>query len=116
VSLTLHPHPQAVASARRFVVSVVADLLDDARRRDVELLVSEVVTNGVLHAATTMQLVICAEQEHVHVELIDHAAGEPQIRPEAGSEGGFGLRIVSQLATRWGVRHEAGAKAVWFEV
>jgi anti-sigma regulatory factor (Ser/Thr protein kinase) len=116
VSLTLHPHPQAVASARRFVGSVCAGLLDEPRHRDLELLVSEIVTNGVVHAATTMELVICGEDEHVRVELVDHGAGEPQIRSTTGSDGGFGLRIVERLALRWGVRHNRGAKAVWFEL
>jgi anti-sigma regulatory factor (Ser/Thr protein kinase) len=105
-----------VASARRFVGSVFAGLLDEPRHRDVELLVSEVVTNGVVHAATAMELVVCAEDHHVRVELIDHGAGEPEIRSTTGSDGGFGLRIVEHLALRWGVRHGRGAKAVWFEL
>ena len=116
VSVTLHPHPQAVATARRFVASVFGEQLDESRRRDLEVMVSEIVTNGVLHAATTMELVVSAYDDVVRVELVDHAVGEPAIRAETGADGGFGLRIVAAMARRWGVRHEIGAKAVWFEV
>jgi anti-sigma regulatory factor (Ser/Thr protein kinase) len=116
VSVTLHPHPQAVATARRFVVSVLASHLDEARLNDVEVIVSEVVTNGVMHAATTMELVVELRDDVAHVELVDSAPGEPLIRPETGADGGFGLRIVSAMARRWGVRHEDDSKAVWFEI
>jgi anti-sigma regulatory factor (Ser/Thr protein kinase) len=116
VSVTLHPHPHAVATARRFAASVTAHRLDDARQRDLSVLVSELVTNGVVHAATTMELIIGAIDGVVRVELVDHSGDEPHIRPETGADGGFGLRIVEAMARRWGVRHEDGAKTVWFEL
>jgi anti-sigma regulatory factor (Ser/Thr protein kinase) len=117
VSVTLHPHPRAVATARRFVTSVLADELDEARLHDLEVVVSEVVTNGVVHAATTMQLVVEIRGDVARVELIDHGPGEPAIRTSPGdADGGFGLRIVEAMARRWGVRHDVGAKAVWFEI
>ena len=116
VSVTLHPHPQAVATARRFVTSVLSDELDEARLHDLEVLVSEVVTNGVMHAATTMELAVELRDDVAHVELVDHAPGEPAIRDMAGSEGGFGLRIVAAMASRWGVHHSDDSKTVWFDI
>jgi two-component sensor histidine kinase len=95
---------------------VTADQLDDAAQRDLSVLVSEVVTNAVVHAATTRELLVGAHAGRVRVELVDHAAGEPRIRPDTGADGGFGLRIVTALARRWGVRHDNGAKTVWFEL
>jgi anti-sigma regulatory factor (Ser/Thr protein kinase) len=105
-----------VATARRFVGSVLCEQLDEARLHDVEVLVSEIVTNGVMHAATTMELVVELREGVAHIELVDHGPGEPEIRESANADGGFGLRIVAAMARRWGVRHGDGAKAVWFEV
>jgi anti-sigma regulatory factor (Ser/Thr protein kinase) len=117
VSVTLHPHPRAVATARRFVTSVLSGELDEARLHDIEVLVSEVVTNGVVHAATTMELVVELHGDVARIELVDHGPGEPAIRStEAGADGGFGLRIVEAMARRWGVRHDVDSKAVWFEI
>ena len=82
VSLTLHPHPQAVATARRFAASVTAGQLDESGQRDLGVLVSEVVTNGVVHAATTMELIVGSHDGNVRVELVDHSPGEPHIRSE----------------------------------
>lgn len=116
VSLTLHPHADAVASARRFVVSVVGELIDAQRRGDLEVLVSEVVSNGVMHAGTTMELLLSAHDDLIRVELVDHGVGEPQVSRAAGPGGGFGLRIVAGLSQRWGVEHHERGKTVWFEV
>jgi sodium/proline symporter len=115
VSLTLHPHPQAVLTARRFVTSVFAERLDDARRDDLGVLVSELVSYAVVHAATTMELVTGMRGDLVCVELIDHSDREPRTRTD-GDDSGYGLRIVAALARRWGVRHDACAKVVWFEM
>jgi anti-sigma regulatory factor (Ser/Thr protein kinase) len=116
VSVTLHPHPRAVATARRFVVSVLTGHLDQRRLDDLEVVVSEIVSNGVMHAATTMELVVELRGDYAHIELIDQAEGQPSIRPHGGAEGGFGLRIVEAMTRQWGVRHESGSKAVWFDI
>jgi two-component sensor histidine kinase len=98
------------------VVSVLSDQLDEARLHDLEVLVSEIVTNGVMHAATTMELVVELRNDVAHIELVDRDPGEPQIRPETGADGGFGLRIVAAMARQWGVRRSEDSKAVWFEI
>jgi anti-sigma regulatory factor (Ser/Thr protein kinase) len=118
VSMTLHPHAKSVASARRFVTAVLDEIVDDARRRDIELLVSELVTNGVLHAATTMELVVCVDADNgtVRVELVDEVHAAPYVRPEPGADGGFGLRIIAGLAQDWGVDQHDRGKTVWFEI
>lgn len=116
VSLTLHPHAKAVAAARRFVTSVVGELIDEQRRSDLEVLVSEVVSNGVMHAGTTMELLLSTRDDLVRVELVDHGIGEPQLSCSAGPGGGFGLRIVAGLSRRWGVDHHEHGKTVWFEI
>ncbi len=53
----------------------------------------------------------------VWVEVFDHDLRLPRIRSAgADDEGGRGLYLVDQLATRWGSRPTPGGKAVWFEV
>jgi anti-sigma regulatory factor (Ser/Thr protein kinase) len=116
VSLTLHPHPRAAASARRFVASVTEGLVDDERARDLEVMVSEIVSNGVLHAETTMELVVASYDSTIRIELVDRGPGSPQVRPEPGPTGGYGLRIVEALARRWGVDNHPAGKIVWFEL
>ncbi|GAB3206971.1 SpoIIE family protein phosphatase [Marinactinospora thermotolerans] len=53
----------------------------------------------------------------VWVEVFDHDLRLPRIRSAgADDEGGRGLYLVDQLATRWGSRPTPDGKAVWFEV
>jgi serine phosphatase RsbU (regulator of sigma subunit) len=120
------------------------------------LLVSEVVTNVVLHAAPTptprhefvlegagpgplgilgdwelspyeeafgappgkdFTLRLRRGQEAIWVEVLDSDLRLPRIRSAGESdEGGRGLYLVDQLATRWGTRPTKDGKAVWFEM
>ena len=83
------------------------------------LLVSEVVTNAVLHARTSVTLRVEQRPDLVRIEVRD---GSPvQLRIHAFSQTsatGRGLRLLDQLAHRWGVNNESpsGGKVVWFEV
>jgi len=53
----------------------------------------------------------------VWVEVFDPDLRLPRIRSAAETdEGGRGLYLVDQLATRWGSRPTKDGKAVWFEV
>ena len=116
MSLTLHPHPGAASSARRFVSSVTEGIVDERRAHDLEVLVSEIVSNGILHAGTTMELVVSTSDDVVRVELVDQDSGAPVLRKAPGPDGGYGLRIVAGLARRWGVDPHPQGKTVWFEI
>lgn len=53
----------------------------------------------------------------VWVEVFDHDLRLPRIRSAgADDEGGRGLYLVDQLASRWGSRPTPDGKAVWFEI
>jgi len=55
--------------------------------------------------------------ESIWVEVFDTDLRLPRIRTAAESdEGGRGLYLVDQLATRWGSRPTKDGKAVWFEL
>jgi anti-sigma regulatory factor (Ser/Thr protein kinase) len=91
----------------------------------VMILVSELVTNTVMHTAGSGELVISRHHEvsadgraHevLHVEVFDHGDGAPVSPPTAGPEGGCGLRIVGAMARAWGWLPHPRGKIVWFEV
>jgi len=83
------------------------------------LLTSELVTNGVRHAGTWMELVVSRTDDHtVRVAVTDRA---PEVdvhvrRSSDSAEGGRGLFLVEQLAAGWGSSVQDDAKTVWFEL
>jgi hypothetical protein len=85
---------------------------------DVAMLVSELVSNGVIHAKTEMRLTVELAGEGVRVALADDSAAMPRF---AGADlqaiSGRGLVIIDRLAERWGVeRLPQGGKVVWVEI
>lgn len=84
------------------------------------LLVSEVVTNAVLHPdpdiRATIALLAWVTTDTVHVEVRD--AGRrftPRVRDPSRIDGGYGLYLVEQEAARWGLR-PGPTTTVWFDV
>jgi anti-sigma regulatory factor (Ser/Thr protein kinase) len=107
--------PSAVPQARRFALDVLAELLPD-RAALLELMVSELVTNCVVHARSPFTLRLEASPHEVRVEVSDRAAGSVRPkRPTPHDLHGRGLQIVQKLADSWGVRpSDRGGKTVWF--
>jgi anti-sigma regulatory factor (Ser/Thr protein kinase) len=112
----------APAAARRIVEDVAATL-DPRRLDEVRLLVSELVSNCVLHAgighasAVTVNLELTESSLRVAVSNPGGAFAPPAVAgtPDEPTEGGRGLMLVDRLADRWGIDevHEA---RVWFEI
>ena len=115
--LALRPVPASAAHARLFVERTLGGwgcngLVDAAR-----LLVSELVTNAVLHARTDVDLVVRLVPRGIRIEVEDQSAAAPVVRRyEDEAMTGRGLALVDQLASRWGVEPGDGGKAVWFEL
>jgi anti-sigma regulatory factor (Ser/Thr protein kinase) len=103
--------------ARRFVRTSL--LAHDLRELvdDVELVVSELATNAIVHAETVFTVILRATGEFVVLEVRDGAQAGPVLRaPAALDINGRGIAIVQALSRDWGVNHyEAGGKAVWAE-
>jgi hypothetical protein len=114
----VHDGAGDVPRARHAVTSA---LRDDAVRTDldaVELIVTELLTNALLHGTAPVSVRACTDHDHVvRVEVNDGAADVPH-RTEAGptSETGRGLLLVSALASRWGVMPTVSGKTVWAEI
>jgi anti-sigma regulatory factor (Ser/Thr protein kinase) len=123
MSFELAGGPYAV-TASRLALAGLEDRLDPNVLFDIRLLVSELVTNCVKHAAVgpedSIVLTVDIQDHHVRVSVADQGPGfEPPQKPvseeaaEAGS--GWGLFLVDQLSDGWGVERQGGA-TVWFEL
>ncbi|GAA2348582.1 SpoIIE family protein phosphatase [Streptomyces kunmingensis] len=117
VSRRFPARPGSVSAARHFVRTaldgVAADLVDTA-----QLLVSELVTNVVLHARTEGEVVVSRPDGRVRVQVGDHRPSRepvPQRFPPCAATG-QGLALVEQLASRYGVGSVHEGKTVWFEL
>ncbi|MER6140289.1 SpoIIE family protein phosphatase [Streptomyces sparsogenes] len=144
---SLPGNPLAASAARRFARAALADWsaldlpavgrIPDRVADEVVLLVSELVTNAVVHAGTAVE-VSCAldvvsgdslsggglggdgEVPSVVVEVTDHhptrfLRGEPHDEDDPGCAG-HGLRLVAELAECWGTAYRRASKTVWFQL
>ena len=103
----------SVGAARRFVREELAAespaVIDAAA-----LIVSELVTNAVLHATSHFDITVRTAPSEVRLDVTDWGPGDPAMRSEeATALGGRGLRIVNELARKWGWNREGPAKTVW---
>lgn len=116
VTLELAPDPSAAGTAREWVAAA----LDGWPTPSVEtarLLVSELVTNAVLHARTEIALRRRLEGARARFEVSDgRREGPVPKRYSPDSATGRGLRLVDALATEWGVTRAGRGKTVWFVV
>jgi anti-sigma regulatory factor (Ser/Thr protein kinase) len=117
VTLDLSPYPASVGEARRFTVETLRRWGRDDLTASGALLVTELVTNAILHARTMVQVILERRDDIVRVEVRD---GSP-IRPALRNHGldattGRGLALVSKLAQSWGVDVSATGKVVWAQL
>lgn len=121
-TLTLVPDRHAPHLARTFA----ADTLEAwaVRAEDVQavqLVVSELITNAVLHApeTPTVTLSLFMTGGAVRVMVSDHSPRVPERRSGAtpwSAESGRGVELVDALADRWGTVSQGSAgKTVWCE-
>jgi two-component sensor histidine kinase len=108
--------PGSVSDARRFVLDALsgidADTLDDAA-----VMTSELASNCLRHAATSFSVRVDRSPEQITISVDDSGPGRPTVKsPPPQQPTGRGLRIVSALASSWGVDHHADriGKRVWF--
>ena len=117
VRRTLPPHPSSVGEARR----LVRDELERAGRTDLgdtaELLVSELVTNALVHAGTPVEVHVLVHASGLRIEVTDGSSVAPAVRHHSSMAGtGRGLRLVDGLVEAWGTEPRAVGKTVWFEL
>ena len=113
---------RAVAAARRTIVELLELWHLSDLRSDAELMVSELVTNAVLHGRSAVTLTVAVADGVLEVGVTDRSPILPSPRTrESGdaawrAEGGRGLRMVDRLADEWGVAGLSDGKQVWFRL
>jgi anti-sigma regulatory factor (Ser/Thr protein kinase) len=119
LSRTLRAQPQAAAEARRAVVTLP---LSEPTREALSLVVSELVTNSVLHAGLTaddsVDLHVDNGGPQVHVAVHDRGPGFTPPAPNADPLiiGGQGLVITDALSDSWGVDCDEDGCTVWCDI
>jgi anti-sigma regulatory factor (Ser/Thr protein kinase) len=108
-----------IARAAMSELSLVVGL-SAATFQTLVLLVSEVVSNAVLHskgpAQAPIKLTATVSADAVHISVTDAGGGfVPKQRDPASIHDGYGLYLVDKAARRWGV-DATGPTSVWFEL
>jgi PAS domain S-box-containing protein len=113
----LPPQPPSVAAARAEVRALLTgsgreDLLESA-----VLLVSEIVTNALLHAGTDIGVRGRIGDHGIRIDVTDggpHLPSRRRYAPTAGT--GRGLLMLEAMVDDWGVTRNRHGKTVWFEL
>jgi len=125
VQLEVRPDPAEVGRARRWARSRLAGSgieADEPLAETLILLVSELVTNAVVHTGCPAVLRlslpgVAAESATVRLEVADSSDRAPVPRCADGdATGGRGLALVDGLADRWGWSPEGAGKSIWCEL
>jgi anti-sigma regulatory factor (Ser/Thr protein kinase) len=114
--MRLRSGPTAAAEARRGVMSCFEGMLGAEKLDDVLLVVSELVTNAVLHGDGDIDIRLTCDAGVVRGAVSDEGHGfdgRPR-KPDPRRIGGHGLHIVGRVADQWGLAQ--GTTSVWFEI
>ncbi len=118
-SISLQSDLASVRQARWFARDVVVEWGLARLADEVQLGVSELVTNAVRHAGTGVVVTLRLDTDLL-VEVRDDAAGSAPVAPAVPAAltatSGRGLHIVSAISSEWGVRGDADGKTVWFRL
>lgn len=116
MSVEYDPCPTAAAEARAEVRRQLEGWGLAEQSETAELLVSELVTNAILHAAGRLRLTLFASHGVLRCEVSDASRRLPEVLSAGTSESGRGIFLVDALALRWGCHQDGPGKTVWFEL
>jgi anti-sigma regulatory factor (Ser/Thr protein kinase) len=116
----IEPQPGGPAQARRIIADELADRVPAPVLDDVKLMVSELVTNGIVHGSTEPDEPVMLDllvNGSIRCRVMDHGEGFATRARNAdpSPSGGWGLQVVEQLADRWGLQCSPKRTEVWFE-
>ena len=115
VTWELEPEPNSVPWIRAQVAARLAGWGLDTLTDTAQLLVSELVTNALVHGAGSLGVRLI-KGGTLLCEVHDDGMDLPHLRhAEATDESGRGLQLVSHLAARWGTHRTDTGKIVWVE-
>ena len=108
---TLPPDPSSCGYARELVAKACDEWGLRRPRRLAELLISELVANGVMHARTDLMVTVRLCDEALELSVRDQS---PRVIPPPEADPrGFGLQLVAQLSDSWGWASVGSGKVVW---
>jgi anti-sigma regulatory factor (Ser/Thr protein kinase) len=118
-SLVLSPDEEAPARARRILRQLAGGRLN-GQLDAAELVLSELVTNAVLHGQKAgmhaIGLTLEESNRALRIEVTDRGPGFSEDEPMPGEPGGWGLVVVGELADRWGIERSGLGVRVWAEL
>jgi anti-sigma regulatory factor (Ser/Thr protein kinase) len=118
-TLRLPPVPTSAKAARKFITDFCgAAEMPEEVCQTAALIVSELVTNAIIHGRTSATIEVHPPGDVLRVAVRDDNPVLPPVgdKPDLNAESGRGLMIVRALADRWGIERAADGKAVWFEL
>lgn len=111
--------PVSVSEVRAFAVHVLGEWGVTERLSDVELCLSELATNALLHgvpAGREFGVTLALDASLLRAEVRDSGDGTPVVdAPDCEQMSGRGLYLVQHLADGWGFRNHVVGKSVWCE-
>jgi serine/threonine-protein kinase RsbW len=119
--ITVPAGPAAPATARRALTHWLSVHTTNGLLSDAPLVVSELVTNSMLHAGlqgdAAVRVSAALADGVLRIEVEDRGTSGAVLRrtPNRDRGGGFGLNIIDALALRWGVKR-VGGTLVWVEL
>lgn len=118
LNVTLAAAPAAAGQARRILAQACHEAaLPDTLCEDAVLLVSELVTNVVVHGGPQARVSVTTDDGGVRVDVSDDGRAIPRMPPhDPLAERGRGLQLLDACATCWGVHEDQPGKTVWFEL
>jgi len=108
---------ESISAARSFVTRIISDAPVEVREA-VAVMVSELSTNAVVHAASAFDVVVDRSASTVVVAVTDWGEGSPELQSPGSTEPhGRGLRIVEALSDEWGIDATPDeTKTIWFRL
>ena len=113
----IDPEPEGPAQARRIIAEELGARVPDEVLDDVKLMVSELVTNGIVHGSTDCDVPVMLDllvNGAIRCRVLDQGHGFAA-RTRHEGPGGWGLQVVEQLSDRWGLQRSPQRTEVWFE-
>ncbi|MFD3589455.1 SpoIIE family protein phosphatase [Streptomyces sp. NPDC058683] len=114
---------KAVAAVRRFVCDRLATWDWTSKNDEAELLITELVTNALIHADSEVDIWVREQRDRIRVDVCDWDPRPPLPAPitfteecDSEAEHGRGLLIVDAVASAWGKTPRGRGKSVWFEL
>ncbi|KND37402.1 ATP-binding protein [Streptomyces anulatus] len=114
-----HTERSAVGEVRRELREFLRHRSDEEQTEAAELLVSELVTNALIHTRHGAVVTATATPARLRVEVQDFASEDlpaPYVPNADDGTHGRGLILVRSLADAWGVEAQGLGKVVWFEL